>query len=60
MGTMISYTRPDGQSASGYLAEPANATGAPLVRTFTVPPSSTAPGVPSTGSSLTFTITVTW
>jgi carboxymethylenebutenolidase len=31
MGTMISYTRPDGQSASGYLAEPANATGAPGV-----------------------------
>lgn len=28
MGTMITFTRPDGQAASGYLAEPANAAGA--------------------------------
>jgi len=31
MGTMISFTRPDGQTAIGYLAEPANAQGAPAV-----------------------------
>ena len=31
MGTMITFTRPDGQAASGYLAEPANAAGAPSV-----------------------------
>lgn len=31
MGTMITFTRPDGQAASGYLAEPANAAGAPAV-----------------------------
>ena len=29
MGTMISYNRPDGQSVAGYLAEPAQAAGAP-------------------------------
>ncbi|MBL0085704.1 MAG: dienelactone hydrolase family protein [Ideonella sp.] len=28
---MITFTRPDGQAASGYLAEPANAAGAPAV-----------------------------
>lgn len=31
MGTMISFTRPDGQTATGYLAEPANPQGAPAV-----------------------------
>ncbi len=31
MGTMISYKRPDGQGVNGYLAEPAQATGAPAV-----------------------------
>jgi carboxymethylenebutenolidase len=31
MGRMISYQRPDGQSVEGYLAEPANGTGAPGV-----------------------------
>ena len=31
MGTTISYKRPDGQSVNGYLAEPAQATGAPAV-----------------------------
>jgi carboxymethylenebutenolidase len=29
MGTMISFKRPDGQSVAGYLAEPAQAAGAP-------------------------------
>ena len=29
MGKMVEFKRPDGQSAQGYLAEPANATGAP-------------------------------
>src|SRR5664279_3721115 len=31
MGKMISYKRPDGQSVAGYLAEPANAKGAPAM-----------------------------
>jgi carboxymethylenebutenolidase len=31
MGTTVSYQRPDGQSVSGYLAEPATAQGAPSV-----------------------------
>lgn len=31
MGQMISFSRPDGQSLQGYLAEPANAAGAPAV-----------------------------
>jgi carboxymethylenebutenolidase len=31
MGTTIHFTRPDGQPASGYLAEPANPSGAPAV-----------------------------
>ncbi len=31
MGTMINFTRPDGQTASGYLAEPAQPAGAPAV-----------------------------
>ncbi len=31
MGTMISYKRPDGQGVNGYLAEPAQATGASAV-----------------------------
>ena len=31
MGSMISFTRPDGQAASGYLAEPAKPAGAPAV-----------------------------
>ncbi len=29
MGTTITFQRPDGQAASGYLAEPANAAEAP-------------------------------
>jgi carboxymethylenebutenolidase len=31
MGSTVTYTRPDGQTASGYLAEPAHAAGAPAV-----------------------------
>ena len=31
MGNMVSFTRPDGQSVQGYLAEPAQATGAPAI-----------------------------
>jgi carboxymethylenebutenolidase len=31
MGKMVEFKRPDGQSVQGYLAEPANATGAPGV-----------------------------
>ena len=31
MGTMVTFKRPDGQSLQGYLAEPANAAGAPGV-----------------------------
>ena len=31
MGTTINFKRPDGQSVNGYLAEPAQATGAPAV-----------------------------
>ena len=29
MGKMVEFKRPDGQSVQGYLAEPANAAGAP-------------------------------
>ena len=31
MGSTISFKRPDGQSVNGYLAEPAQAQGAPAV-----------------------------
>ena len=31
MGNMVSFTRPDGQSVQGYLAEPAQAAGAPAI-----------------------------
>lgn len=31
MGTMVSFQRPDGQAVQGYLAEPAQATGAPAI-----------------------------
>jgi len=31
MGTMVSFQRPDGQTVQGYLAEPAQASGAPAV-----------------------------
>jgi carboxymethylenebutenolidase len=31
MGSMISFQRPDGKAVSGYLAEPAQAAGAPAV-----------------------------
>jgi carboxymethylenebutenolidase len=31
MGTMISFSRPDGKSLQGYLAEPQNAAGAPAI-----------------------------
>ena len=31
MGTMVNFKRPDGQAVQGYLAEPAQATGAPAI-----------------------------